>query len=96
MVIGEESQHLAPQVMQREQIATFEQLAHQVTSPDLDLVHEGKHVWAWPGHGEGQQVAEAIGKRGVRDKYDRSLLMASIGNSFRMFSATGETYHGKL
>jgi hypothetical protein len=24
------------------------------------------------------------------------LWMASIGNSLRMFSATGETYHGKL
>jgi len=37
--ISDESQNLGAQVIQREKIATLEQLAHQVTSPDFDLIH---------------------------------------------------------
>jgi hypothetical protein len=41
IVIRDERQDLVAQVVQREEIATFEQLAHQDTEPDFYLVHPG-------------------------------------------------------
>src|SRR5207244_11500329 len=42
LVMSYESQNLGAQVTQREKIATLEQLAHQVTSPDFDYpAHQG-------------------------------------------------------
>ena len=41
IVVGDEGQDLVTQIVQRDEIASLEQLAHQNTQPDLDLVHPG-------------------------------------------------------